>query len=211
MLYPNLEFPKIKGRPFFYTNFVQTVDGKVQVLEKTGDYWPIGSKEDHDVLVELRSHADVLIHGKNLAKEFGEITLKSLNNSSFKKRRVSLGKNLSLPYYVVTKHPLELQFLRGELNIVDSNLKLLAKNLYQAGYRNILIEGGPHLLASFLKENLVDQIFLTIAPKVFGNKNSSTLTLVEGYLFPKKAIKILTLLSVKKVGNELFLRYTVGN
>jgi len=38
MLYPNLKFPKFSDRPFFYTNFVQTIDGKVGVKEE--GYWP---------------------------------------------------------------------------------------------------------------------------------------------------------------------------
>ena len=187
---------------------MQTVDGKVQVLKNTKDYWPIGSKLDHEALLELRAYSDCLIHGSNLAKEFGEITVKSLNNSAFKRLRRNLGKNPTLPLFVITRkksvtHPM--------WNITSLDPKALACELYTRGYKQILIEGGPTLLASFLKENLIDQIFLTIAPKIFGNINSSTLTLVEGYLFPKKAIKNLSLLSVKKVGNELFLRYNLGN
>lgn len=195
MYYPKLTFPIKRSRPFFYTNFVQTVDGKVQVLRNTKDYWPIGSKLDHDVLIELRSYADVLIHGKNLANEFGEITKESLNKPGFKAMRKRLGKNPGLPYFVITSR--------------NQSLKEFAKNLYLKGYRDVLVEGGPTLLGSFLKEDLIDEIFLTIAPKVFGNKNSSTLTLVEGYLFPKNKIIKLLLISVKKVGNELFLRYKV--
>ncbi len=197
MYYPRLTFPIKKGRPFFYTNFVQTVDGKVQVLENTRDYWPIGSELDHDVLVELRAHADCLIHGKNLANEFGEITKDSLNKTDFKRLRRKLGKEPELPYYVITSRSKSL----GELST----------KLYSKGYRNVLVEGGPTLLGSFLKENLIDEIFLTIAPKIYGNKKFSTLTLVEDFLFPKEAIKHLTLLSVKKAGNELFLRYKVEN
>lgn len=192
MFYPNLKFPKTRSRSFFYTNFVQTVDGKVQV--KKEGYWPIGSGLDYEVLLELRAYADCLIHGKNLHKEFGEITKKSLEKNEFKSLRKNLGKDPNLPYILGTH-----------------DLKKLAGDLYKKGYQNILVEGGPTLLGSFLKENLIDEIFLTIAPKIFGNEDSSTLSLVEGYLFPKKAIKKLSLISVKKVGNELFLRYKVEN
>lgn len=73
----------------------------------------------------------------------------------------------------------------------------------------MLIEGGPTILASFLKEGLIDEIFLTIAPKIFGSKYPSTLTMVEGYLFPKQSIKKLKLLSVKPIGNEIYLRYQI--
>lgn len=191
MFYPKLVFPFKKDRPFFYTNFVTTLDGKVAV--KREGYWPIGSQADYDVLVELRAYADCLIHGGNLAREFGEITLKNLNKDTFKALRKKLGKNLDLPY-IVGSH----------------DLKELARDLYKKGYKNILVEGGPTLLGSFLKENLIDEIFLTIAPKIFGSQNLTTLNLVEGYLFPPDKIKKLKLLSVKKIKDELFLRYRVS-
>lgn len=212
MLYPNLRFPKRTSRPFFYTNFVSTVDGKIQVLKNSEDYWPIGSKADYQVLLELRAYADCLIHGKNLAKEFGEITLNSLNKNSFKKMRQKLGKDLILPYYIVSGKPETLGISLGA-NVIHppGGIRGLVKHLKDKDYRNVLVEGGPTLLGSFLKADLLDEIFLTIAPKIFGNEKSSTLTLVEGVLFPKKSIKKLTLLSVKKVGNELFLRYKLNN
>ncbi|MBI2039497.1 dihydrofolate reductase family protein [Candidatus Microgenomates bacterium] len=192
MVYPNLKFPKFTTCPFFYTNFVQTVDGKVAV--KKEGYWPIGSKTDHDVLVELRAYADCLIHGKNLSNEFGSVTRESLNESSFKKIRQKLGKDPILPYIIATH-----------------DLKELTRQLHEKGYKHVLVEGGPTLLGSFLKENLMDEIFLTIAPKIIGNEANSTLTLVEGYLFPPKAIKKLKLLSSKQIENELYLRYKILN
>lgn len=191
MLYPNLKFPRISGRPFFYTNFVQTLDGKVGV-SKPG-YWPIGSRVDYEVLTELRAHSDCLIHGKNLAREFGSITKQNLNKPFFKKLRKRLGKNPELPYYV---------------GIHD--LSKLIEELKRKGYKNILVEGGPTLLGSFLKENLIDEIFITIAPKIYGS-SGDTLTLVEGQLFLPKTTKKLKLLSVKPIKNELFLRYRVEN
>lgn len=178
MFYQKLKFPKFKNRPFFYTNFVQTLDGKVGV-RKTG-YWPIGSKIDHQILLELRSYADCLIHGKNLAKEFGEITKKSLKRY-----------HPDLPYIVVTSH-----------NLLD-----LVSMLQEKGYKRVLVEGGPTLLTSFLKEDLIDEIFLTVSPKIFGSEKDVTLTLAEGYLFPPDKIKKFKLLSVKKMGDEVFLRY----
>lgn len=209
MVYPNLKFPKRTNRPFFYTNFVQTVDGKVQVLKNTKDYWPIGSKIDYQVLLELRAYADCLIHGKNLAQQFGETTLNSLNKPSFKKMRKKLGKNPDLPYYVMTNQPEDLRFTHPMCQMVRSNIKLLSDQLQENGYRNVLVEGGPTILASFLKDNLIDEIFLTIAPKIFGSEQGKTLTLVEGYLFPKNATIKLSLLSVKKLESELYLRYKV--
>ncbi|MBI2196662.1 RibD family protein [Candidatus Daviesbacteria bacterium] len=211
MLYPNLKFPKRTDRPFFYTNFVSTVDGKVQVLENTMDYWPIGSKTDYKVMLELRAYADCLIHGKNLAKEFGEITLNSLNKNSFKKMRQKLGKDPILPYFILSGKPETLEKSLGAklIHLPGGNLQELVKLLQEKKYKHILVEGGPTLLGSFLKENLIDEIFLTIAPKIFGSTRGITLTLVEGYLFPKNATKNLSLLSIKKLSSEIYLRYKV--
>ncbi len=206
MLYPNLKFPKLtKKRPFFYTNFVQTVDGKVAVSEE--GYWPIGSKKDYETLVDLRSYADCLIHGGNLAREFGDKTLESINKPLFKKMRRVIGKSLNLPYYVITKHPSSLKNLKA--NIFSSDLKSLVEQLQDEDFKHVLIEGGPNLLGSFLKENLIDEIFLTIAPKIYGSKPNSTKTLVEGILLPPNTLK-LKLISVKKIKDELFVRYKVS-
>ena len=207
MIYPNLRFPKLTKRPFFYTNFVQTIDGKVKV--KIPGYWPIGSRKDHEVLMELRAHADALIHGGNLAREFGEATVKSLNKISFRTLKVKLGKNPNLPYYIITTKPKE--FSRINAKVFSGNLKSLVKQLQNRGYKHVLIEGGPTLLGSFLKENLLDEIFLTIAPKIFGSEKDKTLTLIEGILFPPEAIKKLKLLSIKPIEDEIFLRYTLEN
>lgn len=209
MLYPNLKFPKpSKHRPFFYTNFVQTVDGKVAVKEEglpagRQGYWPIGSKKDYEVLTELRSYADCLIHGGNLAREFGEITIRSLNKRLFQQTRRVLGKSAKLPYYVITH---DTNFTHPMWTTYSDDLEQLSEELYEKGYKHVLVEGGPTLLGSFLNKGLMDEIFLTIAPKIYGSKPDSTKTLIEGILLPFNKFK-LKLISVKKIKDELFLRY----
>ncbi len=215
MFYQNLKFPKVeqssraprtKNRPFFYTNFVQTLDGKVAV--KKQGYWPIGSKTDHNVLVELRAYADCLIHGGNLAREFGRKTLESLKKGKFKNLRKKLGKNPTLPYSIVTKNPKPYSHLTSG-NVVVGNLHAILKDLNKKGYKHVLVEGGPTLLGSFLKENLIDEIFLTIAPKIYGSQKDTTSTLVEGVLFSPRKTRKLKLVSYKNINEELFLRYRV--
>lgn len=213
MIYKNLKFPKISGRPFFYTNFVQTLDGKVAV--KQDGYWPIGSKVDYEVLTELRAYADALIHGGNLAREFGKLTLRSLNKPSFRALRKKLGKNPSLPYYIMSHKTTPK---RTGVNVIhppgilawhpfSGSIKQLVSELHRKGYKRALVEGGPTLLGSFLKEGLIDEVFLTIAPKIYGTEEKNTLTMVEGVLFKPQQIKTLSLVSLKKIGSELFLRY----
>lgn len=204
MFYQDLKFPKVEGRPFFYTNFVSTIDGKVAV-KKTG-YWPIGSKADYDVLIELRSYADCLIHGGTLGQEFGEVTRLSLQKDNFIKLRKKLGKNPNLPYLIISRKREGANVFHLEGGIASH----LIPYLKEKGYKNVLVEGGPTLLGSFLKENLMDELFLTISPKIYGS-DETTKNLVEGQLFPPDQIKHLKLLSVKKFKDELFLRYSLKN
>src|SRR2546422_994773 len=109
MIYKDLEFPQKQNRPFFYTNFVSTVDGKVQVLDSDqakyeqssnpADYWPIGSETDFQTLLDLRAYSDVFIHGKNTALGFNHLA--RINSSEFKEKRKLLGKTADLAYVIV--------------------------------------------------------------------------------------------------------------
>lgn len=213
MMYPNLKFPNFSNRPFFYTNFVSTLDGKVQVTTNPVAYWPIGSPTDYQTLIELRAYADVLIHGKNTA--LSHRTVDSIEKQDFKDLRKKIGKENDLLYIVLSSHPdkkLRQQLEHPEVSktlVTGLSVPDLSEKLYNEGYKTILVEGGPHVLSSFLKHNLIDEVFLTIAPKIFGNDKNATLTMSEGYLFPPKKIKKLELLSVKTVESELYLRYKV--
>lgn len=204
MLYQTIKFLSVK-QAYFYTNFIQTLDGKVAVKRK--GYWPIGSKNDHAVLMQLRAHADALIHGGNLAKEFGKQTLNSLEDTKFKKLRQALNKPATTPYYIVSTHLKPL----SQKNVVVGSLQAVLKDINKKGYQHVLVEGGPTLLTTFLRKKLMQELFITIAPKIFGTKSKLTLNLVEGFLFPAKSTIYLKLLSVKQIGNELFLRFKVIN
>jgi riboflavin biosynthesis pyrimidine reductase len=72
----------------------------------------------------------------------------------------------------------------------------------------ILVEGGPQLLGNFLAEQLLDELFLTLAPQIAGRDTTTSRPgLVEGYLFAPEHPLWGTLVSVKCGGSHLFLRY----
>ena len=240
MIYNKLTFKLNSNRPFFYTSFVESLDGKVQVLKNSLAYWPIGSSIDHQVFTKLRSLSDMAIQGKNTALLFGQRTLNSFSKEAFKNAREKNGKSRDIVYMIISNHPDDSlakplknstgitpflitsekaqvsQKLAGIVKVLrfgEKEIDLIAFSayLFKQGLKHVLIEGGPTLLASFLNVNLVDEIFLTITPKIFGGGKDLTLTLVEGYLFPPKDIKKFKLISVKKVGNEVFLRYRLAS
>lgn len=263
MVYSLDLFKSLTKTPYFYSNFVSTIDGKVQVSAKNAKlYWPIGSPLDYETMLWLRAHADVLIHGKNTALGFD--TLQTLAKKEFKDKRKILKKKKDLIYMVMSNKPTDnvikslqnspngiksilvthkeakithLSFLRKQES--EFPIKLASHKMGRSGsgmtendgfqilrigrdavdlhaltyyfkknnLQKILIEGGPTLMASFVKENLLDEMFVTIAPKLFGNFDNFSKSMVEGYLFPPDKILQFELVSVKKVNSELYLRY----
>ena len=87
-----------------------------------------------------------------------------------------------------------------------ATLALLAR---EYGVRVALYEGGPTLLASFLLEQQIDELFVTLAPQVVGRTNDlHRLSLVEGHAFTPVDAPKSTLQSVKLAGSYLLLRYS---
>lgn len=237
MVYPNLTLPTRTDRPFFYANFVQTLDGKVQVTSDPTAYWPLGSEEDFDTLIGLRAYADVLVHGKNTATVVR--TVERLGSEDFQSRRKQAGKTKPILYVVVSGHPddqlapiltnlpsqVEVLLVTTEHAELPSSLEsvpttrlgkdavelaLLSNHLHTQGMQQVLVEGGPHLFTGFLKDNLLDELFLTVSSKIFGNEPGKTITLSEGHLFKPNQTPRFEIMSCLQHENELYLRYQLS-
>jgi riboflavin biosynthesis pyrimidine reductase len=78
----------------------------------------------------------------------------------------------------------------------------------------ILIEGGPHLMGNFFAERCLDELFLTFSPQIAGRESSiERLGFVAEKIFTPEHPLWGRLVSVKRSGSHLFLRYgfeTVG-
>lgn len=72
---------------------------------------------------------------------------------------------------VVTKNPSEYSSLVVPLQLEFTNKspKELIKELEQRGYKQMLLVGGAALNTAFLKSGLVDELWLTVEPKLFGS------------------------------------------
>jgi riboflavin biosynthesis pyrimidine reductase len=75
------------------------------------------------------------------------------------------------------------------------------------GARLILTEGGPHMFGEFVRDGLLDELFLTLAPQLVGRGAASRLGLVEGLALPPADTRWHELVSVRRSGEHLFLRY----
>ena len=73
--------------------------------------------------------------------------------------------------------------------------------------RRLACEGGPTLFRTLLKQGLVDQLNLTIAPYMFGGDEAPTLTGLSKEFLP--ASVHCSLINMRTVGDECFLTYRI--
>jgi dihydrofolate reductase len=71
---------------------------------------------------------------------------------------------------VMTRRPAEYKKFEvsGQVEFSDKSPSELATHYEMEGFEQMVVVGGPHIATSFLKEHLIDELWLTIEPKIFG-------------------------------------------
>jgi len=124
--------------------------------------------------------------------DFSPVVIFSTNRMA-QSRRAALGKNAVL--HLSDSEHLELREVLATLGSVY-------------GVESVVCEGGPSLFRALLTEGLVNEINLTLCPRIFGGMKAPTLTGLPGDFLPKSVH--CTLAKMEIVGDECFLRYRVG-
>jgi riboflavin biosynthesis pyrimidine reductase len=79
--------------------------------------------------------------------------------------------------------------------------------LRHRGYEVLLTEGGPHLIGDLINVRLLDELFITVSPALAGRDVETRLGMVAGVeLLPRHQLWS-RLLSARRNGDFLFLRY----
>lgn len=99
------------------------------------------------------------------------------------------------------------RILIAELEAKAIDWRSALVQLQRLGLNKLAILGGGELTASLLAVDLIDELWLTICPVIFGGEASPTP--VGGIGFLQSEAKKLKLLKVKQVDQELFLHYQV--
>lgn len=195
-----------ESRPFVFINMIATIDGKILSGERDEHVMDLGSKADHATMRYLESLADgVLIGAGSLRATPGLWYAKDLLRFV-----VSGSGNVDAGCRFFTDAP-EKAFLIGSevegLNCLplESWSDLLESLKRNHGVNRLLVEGGSELNAQLLKLDLVDEIFMTLAPKV--KLGADVPTIADGVPFGRDEITEWELMSAKPIGNEVFVRY----
>jgi riboflavin biosynthesis pyrimidine reductase len=84
---------------------------------------------------------------------------------------------------------------------------VLEATIASGGEGIVLVEGGPSLMGDFFAARLVDELFLTVAPQIAGRDGPERPGIVSGRTFAPDDPLWGTLVSTRRAGSHLFLRY----
>ena len=213
-----------KSRPYVILSAAISIDGKIAT--KAGDS-KFSSKQDSIRLHKLRSKVDAILVGKNTVKvddplltvrhtkgknpiriildSKGTLSEKSkiLQTSNKIKTIIVVSKKITKSNYnKLSKFPVEL-IVMGESSV---NIKSLLRKLSDKKIKTILVEGGGTINWEFIKQNIFDELIVTLSPFLIGGNNA--ISFVEGKGFGKiSKSPNLRLKSVKRLKNHLVLHY----
>lgn len=77
------------------------------------------------------------------------------------------GIDKKMPTYVITRRELQIM-ANANITLYSGSLSELVNKIQKKTKKNIWLAGGGQLTQSFLKENLLDQIILSIIPVILG-------------------------------------------
>jgi riboflavin-specific deaminase-like protein len=212
------------GRPYVGVNMVSSLDGKATLDWRTKG---LSSDFDRRLFHHLRTQADAVMVGAGTVREerYGRMT----KSDELRQKRqneglvpdalaVIVSARLDLPpdlpilnepdqrVVIATGSDAELPGVTGDVEYArtgDDLPRLMAYLREEHGVQSVLCEGGPTLNSHLFAAGLVDELFLTLNPKVLGG--AAALTIVAGRELVEPAES--SLISVAEHEGELFTRW----
>jgi riboflavin biosynthesis pyrimidine reductase len=219
------EAPRASGRPAVAVNMVTSIDGRAQLA---GTAEGLGSRADRLLLRLYRAAFDAVLSGAGTLRQPG-IWLRV--GGELAARRAAQGRTPNPIGVVVAGSspiPTDARWFEGDeprILVVGSDNPLerapagtellrapeprprpgwVLERLAERGVASVLLEGGPHLNASFVAERLVDELYWTIGPHLIG---SDALPMVAPFAGEGAEPWRARLVSVLRHEDELMLRY----
>ena len=123
-----------------------TIDGKIG---KSPDHFPDWTgAEDKKIFADITKKAGAMIMGSKTFDTIG-IPLPSRKNIVLTRDKTRKSKWKNLVY-------------------TDKNPKEILDRLYKEGFSHVILAGGALVNSLFAEENLIDEVIVTISPKIFG-------------------------------------------
>jgi riboflavin biosynthesis pyrimidine reductase len=222
-------------RPRLLLNMVSTVDGRATLGGRSG---PISDRADRELFHSLRSAVDGVLVGAGTVRmeRYGRIIRDESVRRLRRERglaeeplacivsgRLALDADIPLladpaaRVVIVTSSEASLPAAAAQIDYVRARragrldlAAALAELRARFGLQVLLCEGGPHLALELIAAGLLDELFLSLSPRLAGGEAASgeALRILAGpELEPPSE---LALLGVLECHSHLFLRYGVS-
>ncbi|HVH63398.1 MAG TPA: dihydrofolate reductase family protein [Candidatus Dormibacteraeota bacterium] len=199
-----------------YSNFVTSLDGVVALgsTPNAGSMISGRNRADRFLMGLLRACADAVLVGAGTLRATpghlwtAEHIFPDLKDQ-FGELRRQLGREPQPHLVVLTKsgnvdrsHPAMIAGASLASDVQDA-----LTDLRRRGLNVVLTEGGPNVMGELIKRSLVDEAFVTTSPVIAGRAREARLGMVQGVeLLPGHGVWS-RLLSARRHGDYLFLRY----
>ncbi len=220
-------------RPYVYLNMAMTADGKITSAGR--EHPRFTSKEDRREMDRLRAEADAILLGAGTLRADNPVW--HVRTPEMQEYRRTRGQRADPLRVVVTasgridpdsrffqdsadriivtteQAPAErFEAFAGKTELwrigrEQVDLPALLAKLAERGIDRLLVEGGGELNWGLVRDDLVDELHVTIAPVLLGGRDAPTL--LEGLGLPMKQRRKLRLEQARREGDELFCRWTV--
>jgi riboflavin biosynthesis pyrimidine reductase len=194
------------ARPWVQSNFVSSLDGNASFDGRSG---PLSDRGDRALFGVLRAGADAILAGTG--------TLGSENYGPAGKPVITITRSGRLPtkiplftqpdgrVIVFSAQPPDLEGVQAEVTVepLENLAAMLATLRSRHGIDVLLCEGGPGLLGEMIRAQLVDELFLTLSPRLAGGSAGPAMTSGD----PAPELIAMALGSVLEREGTLYLRY----
>jgi 2,5-diamino-6-(ribosylamino)-4(3H)-pyrimidinone 5'-phosphate reductase len=221
-------------RPFVYVNMAMTADGKITSARR--EYPRFTSAYDRENMDRLRAEADaVLVGARTIRADDPALHVRSEKMLEYRRslgkpdglHRIVVSTTLELDpasrflregegdriIATVADAPAERHAaLSGlaeiwQLGHGRVDLGALLFRLRQRGVERLLVEGGGELNWALLRDDLIDELHVTLAPCLLGGREAPTWLEGEGLSMARQ--RRLRLLELRREGDELYARWAV--
>ncbi len=222
-LYTDIGWPEPpEHRPYVYINMASTADGKIVIGEDGGPSKGVGGPTDQILFRRLQQRCDAALTGSSTLRagnviyppDIPRFTLTTSCDLDLHNRFFRDAPELAYVFTPLSLPADRIAAISGGATLVPMGqdrvdvAAALSFMRCELGIRTLLCEGGPTLNSQLFQLGVVDELFLTMAPKIKGGAHAS---IVTGAGFPPYVTAPLELLSVYRDTDELYLRYQVNN
>ena len=219
-------------KPYVILNAAMTLDGKIAT--KTGSSKISGIK-DLERVHKLRKEVDGIMVGINtviaddprltihkIPSKNEDNPIRVVVDSKARTPRNSRILSSDAPTIIAISNSVKNEpkskedsnYLKKVANVFYSgneqvDLKDLMSYLYDNGIETLMLEGGSTLNFSMIKEGLIDEIKIAIAPMIVGGRLSKTLFDGNGFDYMEEAIR-LDFENSYFLGKDLIIEYKVN-